>query len=136
MSAVIIPRKISDAERAEADAKEAARPPDGQDKERAAKFGQLASSLQAENNKLISSNERLTTLVGKLYDELAALKEEQVAVTRSEAYALVQRDWEYKSIVGANQMCTGEWRALTENPDGGPTCGSLIEAVDAAKAGE
>jgi len=68
--------KVDEAKRAEAEAKEATRPDDEQDRERAKTLARRAHQLEAEVAKLRASNAALTRLVGAQAAELAALKEE------------------------------------------------------------
>jgi hypothetical protein len=108
--------------------------PDAQDVERHALHAARAHQLQAKLDQAIASNARLTSLVGKLYDENALLKYELggdvTERVRSAAFAVVQAEWEAASLVCVNQVGDGEWRAIRGcDAAYGEMRGTMAEAV-------
>jgi hypothetical protein len=141
MSSVIGAIKIDDAKRAEVDAKEAVRPPNEQDKERARVYGARVHQLEADLAKARASNERLTRSLGQTADENVLLKYELGSdVTervRAAAYRVVQADVETTDIVCVNMPTRGEWRAIRSNDAAyGLTCESMMDAIDERRSGE
>jgi hypothetical protein len=141
MSSVIGAIKIDDAKRAEVDAKEAVRPPNEQDKERAIVYGARVHQLEADLAKMRASNERMTRSLGQYADENVLLRHELggdvTERVRAAAYRVVQADVETTDIVCVNTPAPGEWRAIRSNDAAyGLTCETMMDAVDERAAGE